>query len=250
MDAKHTPKICVYCDKKFNSDEALQKHHKVCTRNIGLSNSICNKCNNKFTEQGLKRHYKKCQSYNPKFDCPECGQMFVSLNAVETHQDNEHNYEPVRSRIVCKHWRRGQCFKGDRCGFSHVGRKHNNETQDSDRNTTKVPACVNGPTCEWLSKGSCSYFHPRVGVQKPWVRRQGQDQGRRQEPKSYQNRSHQEPRPRLERQEPNRNQANRSTCKFDGRCDRIPNCPHMHYKEDIPPFQGRRNPVIGRQRRN
>ena len=252
IDAKHTAKLCVYCDKEFNSEEALLKHHKSCTKNIGLANSICDQCNNKFTEQGLKRHHKVCQAYNTKFDCPECGQMFVSSNAVTKHQDDEHNYEPVRSRIVCKHWRRGKCFKGDRCGFSHVGRQIINESQDRNITTTKVPACTNGPHCEWLAKGNCSYFHPRVGVQKPWTRRHDQDQSRRQEP-----RSRQEPRTRQEsrtRQEPRSStRQDRETCKFDGRCDRIPNCPYMHYQEDFPPFQGRRNQEVRRhqnQRRN
>ena len=38
--------------------------------------------------------------------------------------------------------------------------------------------------------------------------------------------------------------SGRLTCKFDGRCDRIPNCPYMHYKEDFPPLQGKRNPTM------
>ena len=110
IEAKHTEKQCVYCEKDFRSEEALNKHHKVCTKNVGLANSICNKCNQNFTENGLKRHYLNCHVYNPKFDCPECGQMCESLKAMKTHQNKEHEYEPVRSRVVCKHWRRGHCF--------------------------------------------------------------------------------------------------------------------------------------------
>ena len=273
IEAKHTEMPCVYCEKNFRSEEALKKHHKACTKNVGLANSICNKCNQKFTENGLKRHYQNCHAYNPKFDCPECGQMCESLKAMKTHQNKEHEYEPVRSRVVCKHWRRGHCSKGNLCSFSHVGQQQNNETQENNRNTIRVPACQNGPSCDWLSKGCCSYFHPRVGVQKQWNNRQDQRRGRQHHGQGRQDlgqgrqdqahgrqdqgrgRQGQGQSRRQEyrsSQEPNSRQ-DRATCKFDGRCDRIPNCPYMHYQEDFPPFQGRRNPVTGRrqnQRKN
>ena len=161
----------------------------------------------------------------------------------------------------------------------------------------RVPACSNGSDCDWLRRGNCSYFHPRVGVQKPWVRDQGgqatrsqvsrsqdfrqesrslgprqesRSQGPRQERRSQgpirESRSpeprqqsrgqgpHQERRGQGPHQE-NRGQGShqesrglvqpdRLPCKFDGRCERIPNCPWIHSLEDFPPLQRRSNKVL------
>ena len=175
--------------------------------------------------------------------------------------------EVVKSKEVCFHWRRGHCSKGDRCRFSHVGL----QKKDSTETKKRTPACSNGSACEWLKKGSCSFFHPRVGVQRPWVskdresrvqggRQEGRSQGGRQEGRSQGGR--QEGRSQGVRQEgrsqggqqkdrspqqPSRNliQPDRLKCRFDGRCERIPNCPFLHSLEDFPLLQGRRT-----QRRN
>ena len=37
-------------------------------------------------------------------------------------------------------------------------------------------------------------------------------------------------------------QSDREMCRFDGRCERIPNCPYFHTMEDFPPLR-RRTPV-------
>ena len=47
----------------------------------------------------------------------------------------------------------------------------------------RVPVCSNGPSCEWLERGCCSYFHPRVGVQRPWTRKESKNR-RRQDTRS------------------------------------------------------------------
>ena len=171
--------------------------------------------------------------------------------------------EVVKSKEVCFHWRRGHCSKGDSCRFSHVGHQKDNITGT----TKRTPACSNGSGCEWLKKGSCSFFHPRVGVQRPWVSKEGgsRAQGDRQESRSQGGRQemrgqggrgqggHQADRGQGGRQEdrsqeqPTRNliQPDRLKCRFDGRCERIPNCPFIHSLEDFPLLQGRRT-----QRRN
>ena len=38
--------------------------------------------------------------------------------------------------------------------------------------------------------------------------------------------------------------SNRDKCKFDGRCERILNCPFIHSLEDFPLLQGRNNPIV------
>ena len=148
--------------------------------------------------------------------------------------------EPVRSREVCFHWKRGNCFKGDSCRFSHVGRQNNAGSAQNTRSTQRVALCKNGSSCDWLAKGNCSYFHPRVGVQKPWTNREG-GQNSRQERETQ-----------PQRQQPFRNQTQRGqgriiqpdrpACKYDGRCEAIPNCPNIHSLQVFPLFQGRRTP--------
>ena len=249
IDAKHTEKSCVYCETVFSSESFLIKHHKVCINNVGLAKSICSNCNKNFTDNGLKRHQQNCHGASKKFDCPECGMILESSKDVKTHRDVEHEYVPVKSRVVCRHWRRGNCLKGDRCGFSHVGKQSSNEKESTSRTTTKVPECSNGPSCDWLARGCCSYFHPRVGVQKPWVKRDRQDS---RSQNNFSSRQEKRSGPNADQNKAGK-QSNRPTCKYDGRCDRIPNCPDMHYQEDFPQFQGRRNPMTRRnqnQRRN
>ena len=187
MDDKHTEKQCTYCDKICNDSQELVEHHKKCN-NIGRANSKCYKCSEMFTYQGLKRHKLNCHQGTEEHECPVCGEVFQSSNAVKKHEDKEHPMEVVKSKEVCFHWRRGHCSKGDRCRFSHVG----HQNKDTTKTTKRTPACSNGSACEWLKKGSCSFFHPRVGVQRPWVskdrgsraqgdRQEGRSQGGRQE---------------------------------------------------------------------
>ena len=250
------------------------------------------KCNEKFTVPGMRRHKGICHGAKEQFDCPECGMIFNSAEGVKRHSDQDHKMELVKSRIVCKHWRKGNCFKGDKCGFSHVGKQNHSEPMNTNKTSTRVPACNNGPSCEWLSKGSCSYFHPRVGVQKPWVKNKTQGgrqqtrtqggrqqtlaQGGRQEPGTQEGQQQtgavggrrlagargdrRQDRAQGGRQQSGAQegrqrtliQPDRDQCRFDGRCERIPNCPYIHSMEDFPPLQGRKNPVprVPANRRN
>ena len=255
MNAKHNEKTCIYCDNVLINEIELIKHHKECV-DIGLANKICLKCNQEFTRNGLKRHTASCQGQDKDFDCPECGELFKTTIGLKKHQDNNHKMQQVKSRVVCKHWRKGNCVKGDLCGFSHVGHQGNSRSATTAERSTRVPACKNGPTCEWLQKGSCSYFHPNVGVQKPWVRkdfRLAGGQASRQEAlgqsgrqgglqNARNNKANQIQQNRQRTVQPDREQ-----CKFDGRCERIPNCPFIHSLEDFPILQRRTNHV---ERRN
>ena len=216
-------KPCMYCDKICDSEQELIKHHGECI-DLGIANRKCSKCTQLFTRQGIKRHQTKCLGLQKDYDCPECGQFFTSTKDVRTHHQEEHQMERVKSREICYHWRRGRCDRGDACRFSHAGRQESNGSEITRKNNT-VPACKNGSSCEWLRNGKCSYFHTKVGVQKPWNnnrRDQGaslprHEEGRRQGSRTHQeNRSRQESHPRQEnhnrqerqpRQEPSRNQT-------------------------------------------
>ena len=158
--------------------------------------------------------------------------------------------ELVRSKAVCYHWRRGHCDRGNTCHFSHVGRQ-NKPSESTSKTTTKVAICKNGPSCDWLKKGKCSFFHHKVGVQKPWSEQgevcqgRGQESNNKKQPKKHVTKNH--------NKKHNLVQPDREQCKFDGACERIPNCPFLHSLEDFPIFQGRRRPVVKKntnQRRN
>ena len=142
--AKHEEKQCTYCEKICSNEQDLVKHHNECI-DIGVANAMCTKCKETFTNQGLKRHSPNCHGGKKYFECTECDEIYGSKNAVKKHKDKEHPLELERSKEVCYHWRRGHCEKGNRCPYSHVGRQENQGTT-----TNKVPACSNGPHCEWL----------------------------------------------------------------------------------------------------
>ena len=289
--AKHTEVKCTYCDNVCDNESKLIEHHKECVH-IGVANNKCEKCDKLFTFQGLKRHKPSCHNAKKYYECDDCGMILSSPRTLKEHHDSDHPMETVKSREVCYHWRRGNCFKGDSCRFAHVGRQNQNGSSNANTNrtNTKVPACSNGSACEWLSKGICSYFHPRVGVQKPWVKKKNQ-QGGRQEDRGRQGglregaegvsgrREDRGPAGRqggpragsggqADRQDRSQGgrqgdpragsgarggrqddrsrpiiQPDRLPCKFDGRCERIPNCPYIHSLEDFPLLQRRGIPV-------
>ena len=170
IESKHNENTCVYCDRIFNGERALTSHHKRCV-DEGLGKSKCNNCKKTFTNFAMRRHREKCHE-EQKFDCPECGQMYNTAIDVKRHYDAEHKMEPERSKEVCKHWRRGHCFKGDQCNFAHVGHQQSREERTTREKSIRVPACKHGSKCDWLKRGVCSYFHVGVGVQKPWEERQ------------------------------------------------------------------------------
>ena len=299
ITAKHEEKQCTYCDTTCSNEEESTRHLNDCI-DVGVANSTCNKCKENFTRQGFKRHKQNCHGVNNYIECSECGEMIRGQHALKKHTDKEHSIVVVKSKEVCRHWRRGHCHKGDRCSFSHVGHQDNSAATK----ITKVPACSNGSDCDWLRRGLCSYFHPRIGVQKPWVkkkesqggqggRQESRSQGSRQESRGQGGRQEsrgqggrqvskgqgdrqetrsqggrKEPRFQGVRQEarvqevrqeargqgrwqedrsqvdiPRRSliQPDRAKCKFDGRCERIPNCPWIHSMEDFPPLQRRRS---------
>ena len=185
--AKHEEKQCTYCDTTCSNEEELEKHLNNCI-DIGVPNSTCNKCKENFTSQGLKRHKQNCQGVNNYIECPECGEMCRGRNVLKKHSDKEHPIVVERSNEVCRHWRRGHCHKGDRCAFSHVGHQDNSAAPKR----AKVPVCRNGSDCDWLRRGICSYSHPRIGVQKPWLNKkashESRTQGGRQEARDHEGR--------------------------------------------------------------
>ena len=204
---KHSPKTCDFCDEVLDNERLFKKHLESCQE---YSNTTvdCNKCHKKFTRFGIKRHGEKCHGPQATvYSCADCGKNGKSLNEIKKHQEAEHKEDEFeRSREVCKHWRQGNCFKGNRCMFSHVGHQQKQTVNSNSTSSTWTPACKRGESCEWMAKGSCRYFHKGVGVQKP------SSQGAQ---------SH---------HRPSKSQESRSKeCHFQDRCYN-PSCPFKHSK--------------------
>ena len=146
----------------------------------------------------ITRTYKaqaNLPQYQQEFDCPECGQIFQSPDDVTKHKDEVHSMELVRCKAVCYHWRRGHSDRGNTCHFSHVERQ-NKSLESTSKPTTTVAICKNGPSCDWLKKGKCSFFHHKVGVQKPWAEQgevcqgRGQESNNKKQPKKHVTKNH------------------------------------------------------------
>ena len=183
IEAKHRVEVCPFCDKTFNSEKHLQGHLNQCLE-YGNTTVNCNKCQNTFTRFGIKRHNETCTQTKTKvYSCSICGHRGPSINDIKKHQAEHHTSEVVEvSKEVCKHWRNGNCFKGESCLYSHAGYQKNGGTKSTSNPTPDnwTPACHHGDGCSWLSKGNCRYFHKGVGVQKPAAKKslQGPNQTR------------------------------------------------------------------------
>ena len=145
--------------------------------------------------------------------------MIKSLEQMVKHKEQcRGGFQEVRTK-VCKFFVSGSgCWKGQECRFSHPQTKHPRDT----------PVCKNGRFCTFLARGVCSFFHGGVGVQKPRV----------QLPEDQTNQSQ-----NLFQQE------NRGWCKYLEDCNKVPNCPFIHVKEDFPELVQTNNPPLGRRMR-
>ena len=71
----------------------------------------------RFAKQDRKKHV--CNEWEQV--CPECGMIGKSKEAMKEHISNEHKQQEATSQIVCKFYRRGNCYKGNECRYAHVG---------------------------------------------------------------------------------------------------------------------------------
>ena len=87
------------------------------------------------------RHQPGCHGT----ECPVCGEMFTNSNTLKKHKDEEHKMEVVMSKEICYHWRRGHCFKGDECKFSHAvhqnSKEHHGAVQGSGQGLFQSRLC-------------------------------------------------------------------------------------------------------------
>ena len=224
MEAKHSLAKCAFCEDEFTSQGLLKKHIDNCLE-YGNTTVKCTKCQETFTRFGMKRHGDICHEKKniSLYSCPECGKRAKPANEIKQHQINDHHEDIEVSKEVCKHWRKGHCFKGNRCQYSHVGFQRKETEVTSQKSTTKTwtASCKNGDNCLWQEKGTCRYYHRGVGVQRPTVNQQSQQ-----------------------------SQDSRKLCHFNQRCYKKSTCPFKHTsdrnfppqkRQQRPPFQTQRN---------
>lgn len=237
VKAKHTEKICVFCEKEFQNDQQLKGHIEKCI-DYGNTTVQCDQCQKTLTRFGMKRHSESCKGTSEVWECPECGFRAKSSHEIKKHQAAKHDNDNVCecpecgfrarslheikkhqseqhenvevSREVCKHWRNGNCFKGVRCLYSHVGfQKKQTSTSTPTPTTAKnwTTPCRHGDDCAWLKKGTCIFFHKNIGVQRPTHEK-----------------SH---------------GGAQKLCKYNERCNRKLTCPQKHSNPSYENFQRR-----------
>ena len=209
---KHTESECNMCDKRFTTRKQAGEH--ICLEG-DLIPQTCEKsyCQKEFiSTSALKEHMKTAHFGHQRSVCPKCGQIGNDKREFKKHIEScGKRLEEIRekSNEVCYHWRRGNCNRGSRCGFSHVGRQ---DTPRRENNSTRntPPACKNGPSCTFLARGRCNFVH-------------------------HEARHHQNWRQDSRRQHQNQNDG-RPLCRDQGDCSKVPNCPNIHNSADFPQY--------------
>ena len=165
-----------------------------------------------------------------QYACSDCGRVGRTENEIKKHIREDHVEERVRSREVCKHWRRGNCNRGNQCGFSHAGHQTLSTSAPSgntEHKSTRKPLCHNGKDCQWNERGQCRFFHPRgrspVHSQPEEPQRGGWTQVAHRQ----------------------RAQSNRM-CHYGERCDRKSTCVFRHPSSQV--FQQQRPQVVKKKK--
>ena len=212
MKDKHTESECHMCDKRFTTRKPTNDH--ICMEG-DIVPQICEKsfCKKQYiSSSALKEHMKTSHFGNKSSVCPKCGQICNEKWEFKKHIEScGKQFEEVKenSREVCYHWRRGNCNRGSRCGFSHVGNKDTPRPENKSTRNTRL-TCRNGPSCTFLARGKCNFSHHKADQHQNWrgdSRRQNQKQNR-----------------------------DRPMCRDQGECTRVPNCPNIHNMADFPKY--------------
>ena len=255
MRDKHEEYACNMCNKKFNSSKQAQEH--ICM--VGdVIPQVCEKsyCKKRFvSSNALAKHAKNTHFGTRRSVCTKCSEILDESMDMKEHMETCGNEDvadtPQRSREVCRHWKKGRCDRGSQCNFSHVGRQ--DEIGPEQKSTNSAPlACRNGPSCSYLARGKCNFFHhitkrhnnrEHQGERQHNARNyQGaryngrENQGARFNGRENQGARHNGRENQGARGHGRRQQDNRARCRFGRDCDRVPNCPFIHSMEDFPTY--------------
>ena len=233
---------CLACDKIFKASVDLERHladkhppqfdeseYHMCKKVLTTRKQVvehmclegqivlqkCPKCEKEYVSSAaLEKHVKSVHAKNIIPVCTKCGEAGKTREYINKHMKLCGNNADVqivkeKSRVMCNHWRRGNCTMGSECNFSHVGYQASSSSKDKVTNTARIP-CRNGHSCSFLARGRCRFQHHMGG------KHQG-DQQETRRPSSQ-----------------GRQQSERARCRFGARCDRVINCPYIHSLEDFP----------------
>ena len=221
MNAKHQSKECPICDETYANKLELVRHINMCMDRNGAAGSFvkCHKCNKNFNREGLRRHNENggCKQgpQNPTFVCNKCNAVCINILDLRKHKKEDHD-EEEKSKEVCRHWRSGNCFRGNSCKFSHVGFQSTSDLTRSGTTAASKP-CRNGNSCIWLARGKCHFRHQEE---------RGQD--------TRQNQSRQS----------NNQSRSEQICWYNENCKRNP-CPFKHMSsKDFPNLSRNQNQRI------
>ena len=169
INAKHQPKKCPLCEETFTTKQDLVSHLNSCMDTNEIEHQLyeCDKCHKKINRGDIRSHKKNgaCNSEQRQIVCNKCRAICISKDDLKKHIADDH-YKDT-SKEVCKHWKAGNCFKGARCNYAHVGYQDKEVT--SRASTTP---CRNGSSCAWLARGKCNFRHQEERHQEAGQRRQ------------------------------------------------------------------------------
>ena len=203
-------------------------------------------------DEHIKQQHNKPRANKETFHCEQCKEIFNAKYLLRQHVTTKHVDKRQAPRFtcnkcemqwwihsgqtnVCRHFIRGDCWKGQSCMFYHP-------EQNRFKNVTNVAHCNNGIGCKYLASGVCRFFHQGVGVKNMMNQSQ-----QRQEQQHFQQQHY--PQQQQQKYHQQHRQYKESTwCRFLEDCDRVPNCPFTHYEEDFPKLSETNNPPEARNR--
>ena len=71
-------------DKICSNETNIEKYHKLCHEQ-GTNLVVCHKCDQRFTNLAIRRHNNVCHG-KQEFECPECGIVLNTADAVQSLQ--------------------------------------------------------------------------------------------------------------------------------------------------------------------
>ena len=169
--------ICSKCNKQFQTNNSYKQH--VNTKHVDTvpvghqewtprqyeeveyqdNTHRCPECPAQFpTKEHLKSHMDRHQDEG-EYPCFQCEINFNSKIEMDEHMRSDHGQFESQKK-VCRHFRQGNCLKGNQCKFWHP------QTRYQSRQHNFSPACNRGPTCAFKAQNRCNYFHPGIGVQQ------------------------------------------------------------------------------------
>ena len=191
--------------------KAVEEH--ICA-NSQVVPQKCEKsyCKKEFiSTTALKQHIQKTHVGHQRTFCKKCGEMLNNNDSMKKHLETCDTGASVeKSKVVCKHWRRGHCNLGSDCQFSHVGHQDVPRVKSISTQNTSI-LCRNGPSCAFLARGKCLFKHHIVNNHQ-------NSQNGREQPGA---------------------DGGRQRCRFGAACDRVISCPNLHATQDFPQYNNK-----------